>query len=72
MDTHTTYYPTDRSEQYSGDASGADLLKLSAAIAALCLMFFVRFDGSARERYEILVHVALPMCITLPSLIAVI
>ncbi len=66
MDTHRTYYPTDRSEQYRGETFGVSLLKLTAAIVALCLMFFVWFDGPARERYEILVHIALPVCIVLP------
>ncbi len=66
MDTHRAYYPTDRDEQYSGDPFGVSLLKLSAAIVALCLMFLVWFDGPARERYEILVHVALPICIVFP------
>ncbi len=66
MDTHRTYYPIDRSERYRREAFGVSLLKLTAAIVALCLTFFVWFDGPAMERYEILVHIALPVCIVLP------
>jgi hypothetical protein len=68
METYRkTYYPTDPSEQYKRRV-GADLLKLTAAIVAEWLIFFVWFDGPARERYEILVHIALPICIVLPIL----
>ena len=63
-----TYYTTDRREQYKKRAFEADLLKLAVAIVAELLIFFVWFDGPARERYEILVHIALPICIVLPIL----
>ena len=69
METHRkTYYSTDRREQYKKRAFEADLLKLAVAIVAELLIFFVWFDGPARERYEILVHIALPICIVLPIL----
>ncbi len=61
-----TYYPTDRREQYKRRAFEADLLKLVIAVIAELLIFLLWFDGPARERYEILVHIALPICIVLP------
>jgi hypothetical protein len=61
-----SYYPTDQREQYKRRAFEADLLKLTVAIVAELLIFLVWFDGPARERYEILVHIALPICIILP------
>jgi hypothetical protein len=69
METHRkTYYSADQREQYKRRAFEADLIKLSVAIIAELLIFFVWFDGPARERYEILVHIALPICIVLPIL----
>jgi hypothetical protein len=67
METHgKTYYSTDRREQYKRRALEADLLKLTVALVAEVLIFLVWFDGPARERYEILVHIALPIFIVLP------
>jgi hypothetical protein len=63
-----TYYTTDRREQYKRRAFEADLLKLVIAVVAELAIFFIWFDGPARERYEILVHIALPICILLPIL----
>jgi hypothetical protein len=63
-----SYYPTHQREQYKRRAFQADLLKLTVAIVAELLIFFVWIDGPARERYEILVHIALPICIVLPIL----
>ncbi len=69
METHKKpYYPVNTNERYASRALEADLLKLSAAIVAELLIFFLWFDGPARERYEILVHVALPLFIVLPIL----
>ena len=62
------YYPTYQGEQYKRRAFQADLLKLTVAIVAELLIFLVWFDGPARERYEILIHIALPICIVLPIL----
>jgi hypothetical protein len=61
-----SYYPTGQREQYKRRAFQADLLKLTVAIVAELLIFLVWFDGPARERHEILVHIALPICIVLP------
>jgi hypothetical protein len=61
-----TYYATDGKEQYKRRAFEADLLKLVIAIVAEIAIFFIWFDGPARERYEILVHIALPIFIVLP------
>ena len=67
MNTYeASYYPTDQREQYKRRAFQADLLKLTVAIVAELVIFLLWFDGPARERYEILVHVALPICIVLP------
>src|SRR5659263_771623 len=63
-----TYYTTDRREQYKRRAFEADLLKRVIAVVAELVIFFIWFDGPARERYEILVHIALPICILLPIL----
>jgi hypothetical protein len=57
---------TDQSEQYKRRAFQADLLKLTVAVVAELVIFLLWFDGPARERYEILVHAALPICILLP------
>jgi hypothetical protein len=62
----STYYSTDRREQYKKRALQADLLKLIIAIVLELLIFLIWFEGPARERYEILVHIALPICIVLP------
>jgi hypothetical protein len=61
-----SYYPTDQRERYKRRAFEADLLKLTVAIVAELVIFLLWFDGPARERYEILVHIALPICIVLP------
>ena len=61
-----SYYPTDQGEQYKRRAFQADLLKLTVAVVAELVIFLLWFDGPARERYEILVHIALPICIVLP------
>jgi hypothetical protein len=58
----SAYYPTDRREHYDRRALQGDLLKLVIAIVAELLIFFLWFDGPAKERYEILVHKALPIC----------
>ena len=69
MNTYeASYYPTDQRKQYERRAFQADLLKLTVAIVAELVIFLLWFDGPARERYEILVHVALPICIVLPIL----
>ncbi|MGA3359985.1 MAG: hypothetical protein ABSC87_07245 [Halobacteriota archaeon] len=61
----STYYSTDRREQYKKRALEADLLKLVIAIVLELLIFMIWFEGPARERYEILVHAALPISIVL-------
>ena len=69
MNTYeASYYPTDQRKQYERRAFQADLLKLTVAIVAELVIFLLWFDGPARERYEIVVHVALPICIVLPIL----
>lgn len=67
MNTYeASYYPTGQGEQYKRLAFQADLLKLTVAVVAELVIFLLWFDGPARERYEILVHIALPICIVLP------
>ena len=69
MNTYeASYYLTDQRKQYERRAFQTDLLKLTVAIVAELVIFLLWFDGPARERYEILVHVALPICIVLPIL----
>ena len=67
METHRkAYYTTDGREQYKRRAFEADLLKLVVAIVAELIIFFIWFNEPARERYEILAHIALSVCIVLP------
>jgi hypothetical protein len=61
-----SYYPTDQEEQYKRRAFQTDLIKLTVAVVAELVIFLLWFDGPTRERYEILVHAALPICILLP------
>jgi hypothetical protein len=67
MATHERiYYRADRTESYKERSFETDLLKLLVALIAELVIFALWFDGPARERYEILVHVALPVFILLP------
>jgi hypothetical protein len=66
METHRKAYTTDGREQYKRRAFEADLLKLVVAIVAELVIFFIWFNEPARERYEILAHIALSVCIVLP------
>jgi hypothetical protein len=61
-----TYFSTDRREQYKRRAFEADLLKLTIAVVAELIIFFIWFNGPPRERYEIIAHVVLAVCIVLP------
>ena len=62
----STHYSAGRSQQYKKRTLEADLLKLVVAVVLELLIFLIWFEGPARERYEILVHAALPICIVLP------
>ncbi|MGZ4862861.1 MAG: hypothetical protein ACXV2E_08800, partial [Halobacteriota archaeon] len=66
METTKTIRSADRRAEYNRQALEADLLKLTIAIAAELLILLIWFLGPARERYEVLVHVALPLCIVFP------
>jgi hypothetical protein len=67
MATHDRiYYGADQKESYARQAFEIDLLKLVIALIAELVIFALWFDGPARERYEILMHVALPVFILLP------
>ncbi len=67
MKTHRiTDHSTDRCARDKRRALGVGLLALALAIIAEWFIFLLWFDGPARERYEVLVHVALPLCIILP------
>jgi hypothetical protein len=61
-----SYYPTDQIEQYKRRALEADLIKLAVAIVAQLLFFYLWFNLPPRERYEIIAHVALAVCIVFP------
>jgi hypothetical protein len=66
METTETFRSADRRAEYNRQALEVDLLKLTIAIAAELLIFIIWFLGPARERYEVLVHIALPLCIVFP------
>lgn len=67
METHgRIYHPTDQIEQYKRRVLGADLIKLSVAVVAQLLFFYLWFSLPPRERYEIIAHVALAVCIVFP------
>jgi hypothetical protein len=61
-----TYYPIDQIEQYKRRALEADLIKLVVAVIAQLLFFYLWFNLPPRERYEIIAHVALAICIVFP------
>jgi hypothetical protein len=61
-----TYHPIDQIEQYKRRALEADLIKLAVAIVAQLLFFYLWFSLPPRERYEIIAHVALAICIVFP------
>ena len=50
----------------------AEIFKLVLAVVLGLLIFLIWFEGPARERYQILVYVALPVCIVHPILTTVI
>lgn len=69
MNTYEAFHQSrDQKQQHKRRAFQADVFKLTVAIIAELVIFLLWFDGPARERYEILVHIALPICIVLPIL----
>ncbi|MGD0716560.1 MAG: hypothetical protein ABR979_00640 [Halobacteriota archaeon] len=66
METTKNVRSADRRAEYNRRALEGDLLKLTIAVSAELLIFLIWFLGPARERYEVLVHVALPVCIVFP------
>ena len=68
MNTYETRYPTLQVEQYKRRGIKADLIKLTIAIIAELLIFVFWVDAPIRERFEILAHIVLPICIVLPIL----
>jgi hypothetical protein len=64
----TRSYQTHAGGQHKRRTLEADLIKLTLAIIAELLIFFFWLDAPIRERYEVLVHIALPICIVLPIL----
>ena len=61
-----TYYPTDQIGEYKRRALEGDLIKLAVAIVAQLLFFYLWFNLPPRERYEIIAHVVLAICIVFP------
>jgi hypothetical protein len=61
-----TYYPTGQIGQYKRRALETDLIKLAIAIVAQLLFFYLWFNLPPRERYEVIAHVALAICIVFP------
>lgn len=68
VNTYKTRYPTLQVEQYKRRGIKADLIKLAIAIIAELFIFVFWVDAPIRERYEILAHIVLPICIVLPIL----
>jgi len=69
METRETYYRrADAGGAHKRKTLETDISKLAVAIAAELLIFLLWFHFPARERYELLVHVALPLCIVFPLL----
>lgn len=66
METTKNVRLADRRAEHNRRALEGDLLKLTIAVSAELLIFLIWFLGPARERYEVLVHVALPVCIVFP------
>jgi hypothetical protein len=67
METPTrTYYPTGEIELYKRRALEADLIKLVVAVVAQLLFFYLWFNLPPRERYEIVAHAVLAICIVFP------
>ncbi len=62
------YYSRRGSEPHKRRVLEMDILKLTIAIIAELLIFVFWLDAPIRERYEVLVHIALPICIVLPIL----
>jgi hypothetical protein len=66
-ETHIrTYYPIDQIEQYKRRALEADLIELVVAVVAQLLFFYLWFSLPPRERYGIIAHVVLAICIVFP------
>lgn len=61
-----TYHPIGQLEQNKKKALEADLIKLVIAVVSQLLFFYIWFNLPPRERYEIIAHVALAICIVFP------
>jgi hypothetical protein len=61
-----TYHPIGQLELNKKRALEADLVKLVIAVVAQLLFFYLWFNLPPRERYEVIAHVALAICIVFP------
>ncbi len=64
----SSYYKTKEQRAYFRSTLETDLAKLAIAIILEFIIFYVWFHFPSRERYEVLAHIILPVCIVLPFL----
>ncbi len=64
----SAYYKTKTQKTYYRSKLETDIAKLAIALIAELLIFYVWFHFPVRERYEVLAHIVLPICIVLPFL----
>ncbi len=64
----SSYYRREAQKPYYRSGLEGDIAKLAIAIIAELLIFYIWFHFPIRERYEVLVHIALPVFIVLPFL----
>ncbi len=62
------YHRAERRDVYYRSNLKVDVLKLVVAIIAELLIFYLWFHFPIRERYEVLAHIVLPICIVFPFL----
>ncbi len=64
----SAYYKTKAHKSYHRSKLEADIAKLAIAVIAELLIFYIWFHFPIRERYEVLAHIVLPVCIVFPFL----
>ncbi|MGZ4941306.1 MAG: hypothetical protein ACXV5P_03290 [Halobacteriota archaeon] len=62
------YHRTEARHVYDRSKLEVDVAKLAIAVIAELLIFFLWFHFPIRERYEVLAHVVLPVCMVFPFL----
>ncbi len=64
----SSYHRTAATKAYHRSKLEVDVVKLAIAIVAELVIFFLWFHFPIRERYEVLAHVVLPVCVVFPFL----